>query len=362
MRRLPLLAALVLSLAGCATRAAAPAPSAPLSMAEIRAIPKVDVHSHYESDDTALVGALESWNVRSVLVNVLTDGRLAEKGENMWRLVAAHPGRFVHVTTFDPAPVDDPEFAARTIARLRAEIARGARAVKVWKTVGMEIRDREGRYVQIDDPRYQPIWDFLAEQRIPVLAHIGEPQAAWLPLDPNDPHYGYYSTHPEYHAYAHPEIPRWETIIAARDRWIERNPRLVIVAAHLASLERDVDEVAKRLDRYPNLHVETAARINDLAMQPSAKVRDFMVRYQDRVLWGTDFGEGNTSRARLETGFAQHWSYLGGADSVSFGRSGGWAARVPGLALPRTVLEKIGYRNAERILRMAPSPSTSNRQ
>ena len=352
MRRILLLAALLLPLAGCSTPGPAPARSAPLSLAEIRAIPKIDVHSHYERDDTALVGALESWNLRSVLVNVLSDGRLVEKGENMLRLAAAHPERFAYITTFDPAPVDDPDFAARTIARLREEIARGAKGVKVWKTIGMEIRDGQGRYVQIDDPRYQPIWDFLAAQRIPVLAHIGEPQAAWLPLDPNDPHYGYYSTHPEYHAYVHPEIPRWEAIVAARDRWVARNPTLVIVAAHMASLERDVDEVAKRLDAYPNLYVETAARVNDLAMQPSPKVRAFMIRYQDRVMYGTDFGEGNTTRARLDGGFAQHWSYLAGADSVTFGRQGAWYARVPGLALPRPVLEKIGHLNAERVLRL----------
>jgi predicted TIM-barrel fold metal-dependent hydrolase len=351
MRRIYLLAAL-LPLAGCWLRAPTREPMTGLSIAEIRAIPKIDVHSHYESDDTALVATLASWKLRSVLVNVLTDGRLVEKGENMLRLAGAHPERFAFVTTFDPAPVDDPQFAARTIERLRSEIARGAKGVKVWKTIGMEIKDAQGRYVQIDDARYQPIWDFLAAQRIPVLAHIGEPQAAWLPLDPNDPHYGYYSTHPEYHAYVHPEIPRWEAIIAARDRWVARNPNLVIIAAHMASLERDVDEVAKRLDRYPNLYVETAARINDLVMQPSPKVRDFMIRYQDRVMYGTDFGEGNTTRARLDTGFTQHWLYFAGADSVSFGRQGAWNARVPGLALPRPVLEKLGHLNAERVLKM----------
>lgn len=345
------LAGLALLVAGCAPApGAAPGPSAPLTLAEVRAIPKVDVHAHYERVDSAPLGVLHSWNARSVLVNVLTDGRLLERGERMRAVAAAYPDRFFLVTTFDPRPIDDPGFAARTIERLRAEIARGARGVKVWKTVGMEVKDAQGRYVQIDDPRFQPIWDFLAERRIPVLAHIGEPRAAWLPLDPGDPHHGYYSTHPQYHAYAHPEIPRWETIIAARDRWVARNPRLVIIAAHLASLERDVDEVAKRLDAYPNLYVETAARFNDLAMQPTAKVRRFLIRYQDRVLYGTDFGEGDTDGGRLDSGYRQHWSYLAGADSVDFGRPGAWSLRVPGLALPRTVLEKIAHLNAERVL------------
>jgi predicted TIM-barrel fold metal-dependent hydrolase len=111
-----------------------------------------------------------------------------------------------------------------------------------------------------------------------------------------------------------------------------------------------VDEVAKRLDAYPNLYVESAARFNDLAMQPSGKVRDFMVRYQDRVMYGTDFGESDFSRERLDNGYLQHWSYLAGADSVDFGRPSAWHARVPGLALPPPVLEKIGHLNAERVL------------
>ena len=350
MRRIIAVAALLLPLAGCSRDAGARAAAAPPTLTELKAIPKIDLHSHYEHDDTALVPTLESWNLRSVLVNVFSDNRLLEKGDNMRALAAAHPGRFFLITTFDPFPIDDPDFAANSIERLQGEIARGARGVKVWKNIGMEVKDSSGRYVQIDDPRFQPIWDYLAERKIPVLAHIAEPQAAWLPLDTNDPHYSYYSTHPQYHAYAHPEVPRWEAIIAARDRWVARNPRLVIVAAHLASLERSVDEVAKRLDAYPNLYVETAARFNDLAMQPSEKVRDFMVRYQDRVMYGTDFGESDFSRERLDHGYMQHWSYLAGGDSVDFGRPAAWHARVPGLALPRPVLEKIGHLNAERVL------------
>jgi predicted TIM-barrel fold metal-dependent hydrolase len=206
--------------------------------------------------------------------------------------------------------------------------------------------------VQIDHPRFQPIWDFLADQGIPVLAHIAEPLAAWQPLREDDPHFWYYSNNPRYHAYQHAEIPRHETIIAARDRWLARNPRLTVVAMHLASLEHDVGEVAKRLDAYPNLSVETAARINDLAMQPSDRVRAFMIRYQDRVMWGTDFGEGAVSREGLERSFGQHWRYYAGADTVTLGNPRGWHRTVRGLALPRDVLEKFAHGNAERVLKL----------
>jgi predicted TIM-barrel fold metal-dependent hydrolase len=324
--------------------------------ADLRAIPKIDVHAHYRTDNPDLVAALAAWNARAVLVNVTGgDRQIDRKWRDFQALRAAHPERFVVVATFDPFRFNEPDFASKVIEQLRADVAAGAKGVKVWKDIGMEVKDAEGRHVQIDHPRFQPIWDFLVEQGIPVMAHIGEPLAAWRPLDESNPHFWYYSNNPQYHAFKHPEIPRHEEIIAARDRWLARNPKLTVVAMHLASLEFDVDEVAKRLDAYPNLSVETAARINDLAMQPSAKVRAFMVKYQDRVMWGTDFGEGAVSRTGLETSFGQHWRYYGGADTVTLGSSRGWHRTVQGLSLPRGALEKFAHLNAERVLKIPPA-------
>lgn len=348
----PVLTAAVLA-TSCSRRHAAPAPAA--SIVEIRRIPKIDVHAHYRTAHPELVPTLDAWNMRAVLVNVTSDGEHEQKWTDMRALAAAYPNRFALVTTFDPFRFNEPDFAADVVEQLGRDIAAGAQAVKVWKNVGLEVKDREGRYVQIDHPRFQPIWDFLIAEGIPVLAHIAEPQAAWLPLDADDPHFWYYSNHPEYHAYQHPEMPRWETIIAARDRWLAGNPRLTVIGAHLGSLERDVAEVAKRLETYPNFFVETAARVNDLAMQPSEKVRDFMIRYQDRVLWGTDLGEGSVGASRLDAVFTQHWSYLAGRDTVTLGSATGWHRSVPGLRLPLGVLEKIGHRNAERLLNMEPA-------
>jgi predicted TIM-barrel fold metal-dependent hydrolase len=335
--------------APAAARAAIPA-------ADLRGLPKVDVHAHYRTDHPDLTPALQAWNARAVLVNVTGgDRRIDAKWRDFQALRAAHPDRFFLVATFDPFRFEEPDFVAAVITQLGADIAAGAKGVKVWKDIGMELKDAGGRHVQIDHPRFQPIWDFLAGQGIPVLAHIAEPLAAWRPLTEESPHFWYYSNNPRYHAYRHPEIPRHEEIIAARDRWLARNPRLVVIGMHLGSLEHDVREVARRLEAYPNLYVETAARINDLAMQPSEAVRDFMIRYQDRVMWGTDFGEGSVSRAGLEAAFAQQWRYYAGADTVTLGSPRGWHRTVRGLALPREALEKFAHRNAERVLRLPPA-------
>lgn len=353
-------AVLAMLLSGCAGRSEI-GPSDP------SAIPKIDIHAHYTYPRDYLLPLLDEWNMRAVLVEV-TRG----PDRRRWELMLDHhrqaPEHLLLATSFDASGFQEQDFAERTIARLDRDLARGARMVKVWKNVGMEYRDSVGSYVQIDDPRFQPIWDHLADRGIPVLAHIGEPRAAWMPLDPENPHYDYYANHPQYHAYQHPEIPRWETIIGARDRWLERNPRLTVVGAHLGSMAYDVDEVARRLERFPNFHVETAERFGDLAIQPTEKVRDFFIRYQDRILFGTDLGTGvaasDLTAEELEAERGEYlakrlqltWEYITGDDAFEFVRTGTpFRVRTRGLALPRSVVEKFYYGNAVRLLDLEPS-------
>lgn len=177
----------------------------------------------------------------------------------------SHPELFWLCSSLIGVGIDDPDFAKDNIERLQHEIDSGAKMVKVWKNFGMLTKDASGKFIQIDDSRLQPIWDFLTEKGIPVMAHIGEPVQAWRPLDdPNNPHYGYYSEHPEYHAYKLPEIPKYETIIAARDRWIANNPDLKILCAHFGSMSHDVDMIAERLDKFSNMYVKNAVDFLEL--------------------------------------------------------------------------------------------------
>lgn len=352
----------LLTLAGCDPDTAPETiPEAGTELA-LEEIPKIDVHTHYSYARDYLVPLLEEWNMRAVVVDVVR-----EPGRQRWQAMLDHyeqaSEHLILCTSFDASRIDEPNFAEEVIAGLEEDLVRGAKMVKVWKNIGMVYKDAEGNFIQIDDARFQPIWDFLAEQGVPVMAHIGEPRAAWLPLDEEDPHYDYYANHPEYHAYKSQDVPDWETIIAARDRWLEQNPELTVIGAHLGSMAYDVDEVARRLDRYPNFYVETAERFGDLVGQPSEKVRDFFITYQDRVLYGTDLGtrapQSELSEAELqeeredliERRLRLTWDYVTGADSLTFVRTGTpFQARTKGLDLPREVVEKFYYRNAARLL------------
>lgn len=207
----------------------------------------------------------------------------------------------------------------------------------------MIIQDSSGAYVQIDDPRFEPIWRFLAEEDVPVIAHIGDPRAAWQPLDKESPHYSYYANNPEYHAYRHPELPRWEEIIAARDRWLAANPELTVIGAHMGSMAHDVSLVEERLEAYPNFFVEVGGRFPDLENQPRDSVRSFLIEHADRVLYGTDLGtdvpaaeageDDWPNRGAIDDRYQAHWQYLSRE-----------------LALPPRVLRQIYGQNAARLL------------
>ena len=145
----------------------------------------------------------------------------------------------------------------------------------------------------------------------------------------------------------------------ARDHILAKHPELVMIGAHLGSLEYDVNEVAKRLDAYPNFHVEVSARTRDLTRQPSANVRAFFLKYQDRIMYGTDQSwrpyrtpdvtPTDADRAKfaadLEAQYRRDWAYYAGAGAIDYG-----GQTVEGLALPQAVLEKFYSKNAERII------------
>ena len=180
-----------------------------------------------------------------------------------------------------------------------------------------------------------------------------------MPLDPRGVHYGYYSRNPRWHLYGRPEFPSHDRLMDARDHILAKHPTLVVIGAHIGSLEHDVDEVARRLDTYPNFNVEVSARTRDLTRQPSSKVRAFFVKYQDRILYGVDrsWMPHRTPQAKpsdadrqklaadLEAQYRRDWDYYAGTGSITYG-----ADTVEALALPRDVLEKFYWRNAERII------------
>ena len=250
---------------------------------------RIDAHVHVTGDHPQIIGLLKELDVK--LLNICVAHQAStwrQRAADYARLTAAHPQHFAWCTTFDPPDFRRADYADRVIAGLDEDLQRGACACKVWKNIGMEIRDPDGAFIQVDHRVLRPVFDYLEKIACPVILHMGEPLACWRPLTEIGPHTGYYRNHPEWHMYGRDGVPSHADIIAARDRLLDRHPKLAFIGAHLGSLEYDVDEVARRLQQFGNFAVDTSARLFDLAFQDRTKVRNFFAAFPDRVLFGTD--------------------------------------------------------------------------
>jgi predicted TIM-barrel fold metal-dependent hydrolase len=316
------------------------------------AMQPIDTHVHVfksDPDFTAMLGRLQ---LHVLDINVADTqgiyGRLATELERSRNFVQGSQGHASLCVTFSPFEFQEQDFASKAIAELRQEFAAGAVAVKIWKNIGMELRRPDGSYVMPDDPAFEPIYQAIAAENKTLVAHVAEPTSSWKALDPDNPDYEYYKENPEWHMYLHPDHPRKEVILAARDHLLAENPKLRVIGAHLGSMETDVDEIAKRLDLYPNFAVDTAARMEYLMIQPRDKVRNFLIKYQDRVVYGTDLeflNDESTADALKEwqQTYARDWKFFATDQMLAYrGR------QIQGLKLPEPVLRHIFHDNAVR--------------
>jgi hypothetical protein len=228
----------------------------------------IDAHAHVLQSDPVLTHMLERWNLHIVDILVVDDKDPARGPLDQQRAAALAFIRSAHgyaslCTTFDPFRISQPDFLRTGIDQLNQDFAHGAIAVKVWKNVGMELKDHRGRYVMVDDPRLEPIFQDIAAHNKTLIAHQAEPDVAWIP-DPKALDNSYYAEHPEWNMSKVPGAPSKAAVIASRDHLLAENPKLRVIGAHLGSMEADVDLVAQRLDRYPNFAVDTAARVPHL--------------------------------------------------------------------------------------------------
>lgn len=340
--------------------------AAPLFAADEAAPPyetilKIDSHSHVFEDVAEFHALFRRINVRTINVcNNGTDGKLEPMHAIALDLYHKHPDLYPFESTFDLLERDRPGYTQKVIAFLDRTFDQGAIGVKIWKEIGIDIKTPDGKFILPDDPRFDPIYAHIAKRGRVLHAHLAEPIDAWRPLDKDSAHYNYYSSNPQWHLYGKPEYPSHEAIIAARDRIMEKHPTLTVLGAHLGSLEHDLEGIAARFDKYPNFFIECSARTRNLTRHPSEKVRAFMIKYQDRILYGVDAGWKPLTRTtpptdaqrkghanRLEIQYKADYDYYAGSGEVTYN-----GRRVQALALPRSVLEKFYNGNAKRIYKI----------
>jgi predicted TIM-barrel fold metal-dependent hydrolase len=354
--------------ASAVTPAGAASGAPTYTAADFTRVRKFDAHVHANTDDHRFldIAKQDGFELLSINVDYPDFPKLADQAKVAHDLQTADPQRFHFLTTFSMQGFGGPNWTADTIRHIDAEIAQGAVGVKVWKNIGMVEKDAQGKLIMLDDPRFDGVMNHLQTRGIPLVAHQAEPKNCWLPLEAmtteNDR--SYFRDHPEYYMYLHPEQPSYESLMAARDRFVARHPKLIFIGAHLASLEWSVDRLAKFFDAYPNATADLAARMTQVQFQSYAdreKVRRFFIKYQDRLLYGTDLTEeppnpheraqnppsdGTPFDLEADGFWRSDWLYLATAqvqhiDAIK--------ADVQGLALPRSVIDKIYYSNARRV-------------
>jgi predicted TIM-barrel fold metal-dependent hydrolase len=308
--------------------------------------PYVDVHSHWFRAATmsdgavdTLIAQMDSLNL-AVIVN-LSGGSGERLAANVRGLEGRHPERFVTFANVSFDSVGAPGWTERAVARLAADLDAGARGLKIYKNLGMDVRDVDGIRVPVDDPRLDPIWALCGERGVPVLIHTADPAMFWEPRDRFNERWLELKLNPG--RYRPPDrYPPFEDIMAEQYRMFAKHPGTTFINAHLGWYGSDLDRLGAMLDALPNVVTEVGAVVQELGRQPR-RAREFLVRYHDRVLFGKDTYrpfEYHTYFRTFETA-DEYFPYYRKYHAF-------WS--LYGLDLPDDVLRDIYYRNALRII------------
>lgn len=314
--------------------------------------PVIDVHNHLTHEEMQWEKAsleqtlreLDLLNVQMVVNLSGLSGDALKHNLEQWDL--AYPGRFITFCNVDFTGIGSPGWTERAVAQLRADVAAGARGLKIYKELGLRHRDTQGRLVSPDDPRLFDLWEQAGELGIPVTIHSADPVAFFRPLDRLNERWDELHARPDWHFYG-PEFPAFQEVIDALYRLVEAHPKTTFITAHVGCYPENLGFVSQMLERYPNLYTDISARTAELGRQPYS-ARAWFLRFADRILFGTDF---LPSLAMYQVQFR----FLETADEyfpyeadTAIPTQGRW--RVYGLYLPDEVLRKVYHDNAARLL------------
>jgi predicted TIM-barrel fold metal-dependent hydrolase len=304
--------------------------------------PVIDYHNHLDAQDPEnVLKIMDACGIEHIVNITMKVGE--EAFRVMDRYKAADAARFSTIGWMDWTGVESTDFVDVSVARLERLVEHGAVGFKIWKDLGLSVRDASGELMRVDDERLAPIFEKAAELGVPVMVHIGDPEAFFLPIDANNERYEELAAHPDW-GFHGAQFSKHE-LLEQRDRVFSRHPNTTFVAAHIAENAEDLQRVSSMLDANPNVVVDISARASELGRQPYS-ARKFFLRFADRILFGADLVP-EISMYRL------YYRFLETADEYfeypsHASRQGRW--NIYGLHLPDDVLQKVYRENALRLL------------
>ena len=323
--------------------------------------PVIDIHGHFgrrlKGFNNELVKYVELMDRNRIAVSVSLDAPLGDGVQDHLKFLwTDYRDRFVvfaHIDFRGNGDAERPEtwalnqpgFVRHVVEQLRSAKQAGVSGVKFFKNFGLTLKNADGTLVKIDDTRWDPVWQECGKLKLPVLIHTADPAAFFLPVDKFNERYEELSRHPDW-SFHGDQFPSRTALLDARNRVIARHPETIFIGAHMANNAEDLATVGKWLDAYPNLCVEFASRIGELGRQPYS-ARRFIIRYQDRVLFGTD-GPWPEQRLRYYWRFLETYDeYFPYSEKIP-PPQGLW--QIYGLGLPDEVLQKVYFQNALRLI------------
>jgi predicted TIM-barrel fold metal-dependent hydrolase len=326
---------------------------------------KVDVHTHFGPESVGRVLELMDRYGIDAVVN-LSGGSPGRGLEEQVAAARQAPGRLYVFCTLDwREPRRGPGYGARMAASLVRAKELGAVGLKIPKGLGLGFEDFTGRLIPVDDPELDVVFETAGQLGLPVAIHTGDPVAFWAPATPENERYEELSVHPAWSFYGQP-VPSWEELFSALERRIVRHPGTTFISVHFGNAPEDPARVGRLLDRFPNLYVDTAARVPELGRRVDA-VGAVIQRHPDRILFGTDLGVGSEPQdlmlgstgatpptpADVDHFFASTWRFFETRDK-GFAHptpvQGKWT--IDGLGLSSEVLAKLYGGNADRVLKL----------
>lgn len=337
---------------------------------ETAAFPVIDAHNHLWggleikqiADTMESVGVIGFCNLTgNVRIEFSQGGYVISSCDisDFIKICSDYPGRFYCFTMADfaqptnvPLFHDDKKFVGDCIETLREHVKLGAKGLKVLKELGLFHRDSNGDLISVDDPRLFPIWEEAARLKIPVLIHQADPSGFFEPATLENEHYGSLIKYPSW-SFADPKFPRKSDLLKRRDNLIKQHPDTTFILPHFANHAENISYVSDLLTDNPNVYIDFSARIDELGRQPYSS-REFFIKHQDRIVFGTDMPANIESSAEM---YRTYFRFLETFDESFYSPDYDGTfdrARWPicGIGLPAEVLEKIYSKN---ILKIIPS-------
>jgi predicted TIM-barrel fold metal-dependent hydrolase len=305
-----------------------------------------------------LLPVMERRNILA-LIN-LTGGFGTGLQDAVARYDKSFPTRFYSFTEPSYNLFQDSKYPQMQADAIKQAHDEGARGLKILKTLGLYLRQQTtaGELVKVDDARFDPMWETCGHLQMPVAIHVADPLAFFQPTDRFNERYEELVNHPDW-SFAGPGFPSVAEILEARNRVFARHPKTTFVALHAGNIAEDLNNVSESLDRFPNMNIDIAARLNELGRQPRA-ARKFFDKYQDRIVFGTDatpHGDMFPQQLFGDALYEIYYRFLETDDEyfdyapATTPPQGRW--RISGIDLPDSILRKVYNQNAARMLHIA---------